>query len=44
MMLRVILTALELDDNRYSMIMGYLMANNITINGVDGADNDHPYA
>ena len=31
---------LELDDNRYSMIMGYLMANNITINGVDGADNE----
>ena len=22
------------------MIMGYLMANNITINGVDGADNE----
>ena len=31
---------LELDDNRYSMIMGYLMANNITIKGVDGADNE----
>lgn len=31
---------MSLDDNRYSMIMGYLMANNITIQDEDKADNE----
>ena len=31
---------MNLDDNKYSMIMGYLMANSITIKGEDGSDNE----
>lgn len=30
----------HLDDNKYSMITGYLMANGITIKGEDGTDNE----
>lgn len=31
---------MHLDDNKYSMITGYLMANGITIKGEDGTDNE----
>ena len=31
---------MHLDDNKYSMIIGYLMANGITIKGEDGTDNE----
>ena len=31
---------MSLDDNKYSMITGYLMANGITIKGEDGTDNE----
>ena len=31
---------MHLDDNKYSMITGYLMANGITITGEDGTDNE----
>lgn len=31
---------MSIDDNKYSMIAGYLMANGITIKGEDGSDNE----
>ena len=31
---------MHVDDNKYSMITGYLMANGITIKGEDGTDNE----
>lgn len=31
---------MNLDENKYSMITGYLMANSITIKGEDGTDNE----